>query len=87
MILPVMHSEWLFLTKSIYDPEIFWVMITALSMLEDIKVAIQGWEQSSEFDGQMIGEIPLGLSCSRSEVKDVRMIFKQLCDCLLKYRR
>jgi hypothetical protein len=30
MILPEMHYEWLFLTKTIYDPEVFWVMVTAL---------------------------------------------------------
>jgi hypothetical protein len=33
MILPEMHYEWLFLTKSIYDPEIFWMMVTALATI------------------------------------------------------
>jgi hypothetical protein len=31
MILPIMHNEWLFVTKTIYDPEVFWAMITALA--------------------------------------------------------
>lgn len=30
MILPVMHPEWEWLTKTIYDPAIFWSMLAAL---------------------------------------------------------
>jgi hypothetical protein len=33
MILPVMHYEWFFLTKTIYDPEVFWAMVTAVATI------------------------------------------------------
>jgi hypothetical protein len=34
-----MHYELLFVTKTIYDPEIFWVMITALATVTLVGVA------------------------------------------------
>jgi hypothetical protein len=31
MILPAMHTDWEWLTKTIYDPAIFWAMVTAIA--------------------------------------------------------
>jgi len=42
MILPAMHSQWEWLTRTIYDPAIFWSMVSAIATVVFLIVA---WRQ------------------------------------------
>jgi hypothetical protein len=52
MILPEMHYEWLFLTKTLCDPEVFWVMVTAIAtvllVVATAGLIYVGWIQLQE---------------------------------------